>query len=109
MDLDEERRVRQESTVPVFPEVTTPLYKGSDYSFTLQAVMEMQKAVGQLTEAVKTLSEHSKDQAKKLDRISHIIYAAGAVLAIGIVIGGFLLTTLKELLINYFNSNPLPR
>jgi hypothetical protein len=71
-----------------------PAYPGSDYSFTLQAVMEMQKSVGQLTQAVQTLTEESKQQRAKLDRISHIIYAAGAVIT---VVGGMIVFLVNKL------------
>jgi len=49
--------------------------------------MELQKTVGQLTQAVNTLTDQQKEQAKKLDGISHKIYAAIVVL---LVIGGIL-------------------
>jgi hypothetical protein len=52
--------------------------------------MEMQKTVGQLTQAVNTLTDQQKEQAKKLDAISHKIYAAIAVLvAIGAILTFF--------------------
>ncbi len=79
---------RPDITTPRFPETTPPTtYPGSDYSFTLQTVMELQKTVGQLTQAVNTLTDQQKEQAKKLDGISHKIYAAIVVL---LVIGGIL-------------------
>jgi hypothetical protein len=70
-----------ESGPPKMPS-TNPPYPSSDYSFTLQAVMEMQRALGQLTEAVSTLKVESKDNREKLNTISHKIYAATAILAI---------------------------
>jgi hypothetical protein len=87
---------------PRFPE-TTPTalrqYPGSDYSFTLQAVMHLQEAVGQLREAVGTLKEQSKQHGEKLDKISHTIYAASAVLVVLGSIVGFLLNKGIDLLI----------
>ena len=44
--------------------------------------MELQKSTGQLTQAVVTLTDQSKEQGKRLDSISHRMYAATAVLAV---------------------------
>jgi hypothetical protein len=63
-------------------ESTPPQYSTTDYSFTLQAVMELQKSVGALTEAVNTLKAQVGKQADKLDKISHRVYAFGVVIAI---------------------------
>lgn len=74
----------------------------TDYSFTLQAVMELQKAVGALTEAVNTLKVQTDKQATKLDSISHRIYAFGVVIALAAFIANFfapsILAGLKTLL-----------
>jgi len=52
--------------------------------------MNMQHTMGKLTEAVNGLKENQAEQRKKLDRISHQIYAAIAVLTlIGAVIWFF--------------------
>ncbi len=74
------------------PQTTPQAYPPSDYSFTLQSIMEMQKTLGQLTQAVTTLTEESKKSSTKLDQISHKIYAAevvGGLLVL--IIGGALL------------------
>ncbi len=66
-----------------FPETTPPAqFLLSDYSFTLQTIMELQKAVGALTQAVTTLTNEVAEQGRLLDRISHRVYAAGVVLAV---------------------------
>jgi type VI protein secretion system component VasK len=44
--------------------------------------MKMQHSMGELTEAVKGLKERQAEQAKKLDRISHQMYAAIVVLTL---------------------------
>jgi len=85
--------------LPKFPETTPPQYRGSDYSFTLQAVLELQKSVGQLQEAVGTLKEQGKQHAENLDKISLRIYAATAVLIVLGTIIGFLLNKGVDLLI----------
>jgi hypothetical protein len=42
-------------------------------------MMEVQRSVGALNQAVTTLGEDSKDHGKKLNRISHIMYSVGVV------------------------------
>ena len=42
----------------------------------------MRESIGGLKQAVEILTSQSKDQAKKLDTLSHRMYAAGAVLAV---------------------------
>jgi hypothetical protein len=60
------------------PQTTPPQeHIVSDHSgFILQSVLEMQKTLGQLTQAVTTLTEESKKSSTKLDDISHKVYAA---------------------------------
>ncbi len=66
-------------------------YPAHDYTaFTFQAIMEMQKSIGQLTQAVTTLTEESKRRGETLDRISHKVYAAQVV----VVIAGAILASL---------------
>jgi hypothetical protein len=72
----------KESSPGSLPESTPPRYPMTDYSFTLQVVMELQKSVGALTEAVNTLKVQGEKHATKLDSISHRIYAFGAIIAI---------------------------
>jgi len=76
-------------SVPTQSPQTTPQdYILSDHSFTLQSIMEMQKVLGQLTQAVTTLTEESKKNSTKLDEISHKIYAAEVVGGLLVLIGG---------------------
>lgn len=65
-----------------FPVPPPPGFRADDHSWVLQTVMEIQKSMGQLTQAVTTLTEQSKDQREKLDSISHRVYAAAAVLTV---------------------------
>ncbi|PIU52594.1 MAG: hypothetical protein COS90_10630 [Deltaproteobacteria bacterium CG07_land_8_20_14_0_80_60_11] len=76
-------------SVPTQSPQTTPQdYLLSDHSFTLQAMMEMQKVLGQLTQAVITLTEESKKNSTKLDEISHKVYAAQVTIKIiGAILG----------------------
>ncbi len=55
-------------------------YPATEHSWTLQTVFELQKTVGQLTQAVSTLTEQQRGFSAKLDRISHQMYAAIAIL-----------------------------
>ena len=80
----------QIETTPEFPQTPPSRYQMTDYSFTLQAIMEMQKTVGGLTEAVGTLKKLTEKQGEKLDKISHRIYAAGVLITIAVPIVAFL-------------------
>lgn len=58
-----------------------------DYSYVLEIVMHMQETMGRLSEAVDGLKEKQTEQGKKLDRLSHQIYAAIVIL---LLLGGIL-------------------
>jgi hypothetical protein len=93
------RNPQRESGPPTTPQRfpdTTPSFPSSDYSFTLQAVMEMQKAVGALTEAVTALQKQSIAHDGKLDGIGQDVHTAkitvriiGAVLLGAIAFAGW--------------------
>jgi hypothetical protein len=68
-------------------------------------VFELQKTVGQLTQAVETLTEQSRDNGKKLDRMSHVLYAAGVVLALILGVGGWVLKIASDVAVGYFNTH----
>lgn len=83
---------------------STPPYASPGHDFTLQAIMELQKSNGQLTEAVNSLKTSIDKQDSKLDKleikmsgVTHKIYAATIVLAICLVVGGFLVNKLWDL------------
>ncbi len=61
-----------------------------DYSYTVELVARIENQLGRLTEAIDSLKLQTTKQGEKLDKISHIIYAAGAVGTILVVIVGFL-------------------
>jgi hypothetical protein len=76
-------------TVPTrFPDTTPPLPSG-DYSYTVELVGTIQNQLGRLTQAVETLTKELTEVRKKVDRLSHIVYAAGVVGTIIVVIVGF--------------------
>jgi hypothetical protein len=73
-----------------------PPSEGEEHSFTLQAVMELQKAVGHLTARIDELVKKVENQSDKLNSISHQIYAAWAILILLGIVGGFLLNHLWD-------------
>lgn len=102
---------RQNQPNPGTPEpyigTTTPSTAGLiDHSFTLQAIMELQKSNGNLTGAVSALKQSIDKLDNKLDKIeekvsgvTHKIYAAGVVLAILVCLGGFIINKAWDLMI----------
>jgi hypothetical protein len=92
---------------PGSPPQTTPIvYPRSDHSFTLQTIMELQRAVGSLDATLKSVKE-SVDRMdgrlasveEKLSGVTHKIYAAGVVLAILVAIGGFVVNKASDVAI----------
>lgn len=65
----------------------TPPPQPVDWSWSLQMIMELQKTVGALSKSVETLAAQAEKHDRKLDQISHRIYAAAALL---VVIGAVL-------------------
>src|SRR5579863_3029315 len=91
MSAREDRERSREGPPQRMAETTPPEYPSRDYAFpTLQAVIEMQKTLGQLGQAIHTLTEQVKDNDKKLDKIALVVYSAGAVIAVLGTIGGFI-------------------
>lgn len=86
---------------PPLPSATTPppisgtpaIYPGNSYDFTLQVVIEMQKSLGELTQAVKSLCEDQRELKKTVDYHGKVIYAA---LALGSVLGALFLWLLNR-------------
>ena len=91
---------------------TTPQsFVTSEYSFLLQMVMELQKSTGQLTEAVNSLKLAIENQnsrynriEEKLSGVTHKIYAAGVVLAILLVVGGWFFNKAWDLMVKQLTS-----
>lgn len=81
-----------ETTPKQFPEVVPPSYADTvGNGWVVESMMQMQQAVGELKATTHHLTSASDKSSSKLDRISHVIFAAGVVLAIILAIGGFLL------------------
>ncbi|TAL87487.1 MAG: hypothetical protein EPN46_03890 [Candidimonas sp.] len=90
-------------------------YGAPGHDFTLQTIMELQKSVGALGATITSLTQSVAEHTTKVDRIedhlqkkiedigdkvssmSHKIYAAGVVLAILVVIGGWMVNKSWEL------------
>lgn len=80
------------------PSVTPPFSGSHDHSFTLQAIMELQKSNGQVSADIKTLTASIDKLSGKVEKIedkvsavTHKLYAAGVVLAILLVVGGWII------------------
>ena len=82
-----DRPSRARQTTPNVLPSTTPPAVSSDYSFVLPTLMELQKEVGKLNQAVSTVNDELKVQRAKLDKIGKQVYAAIVVL---VVIGSIL-------------------
>jgi hypothetical protein len=79
--MAKEKDSARETTPQRFAETTPPpVYRGSDYDFVLQGVFDIQKSIGKLEQAVQNLTDQQKEQGKKLDALSHKIYAAIAII-----------------------------
>jgi hypothetical protein len=72
-------------TTPRYPETTPPLSPSPDFTWVLETVMSMHGSMGKLTEAVESLKTTQTEQGRKIDGISHRVYAAMVLL---ILIGG---------------------
>ena len=86
-----------DTTPGQFPEVVPPSYAETvQTGWVVESMMQVQQTLGELKAMTKHLTEESTRHGAKLDRISHIIFAAGAVLAVLMSIGGFLLDKLWD-------------
>jgi len=106
-----------QSTIPFFP--TTPegyptvppsvAYPSGDYSYTLEVVMEMQKTLGQLTQAIATLTEQGKEHGRKLEDACKDIHAAKVVVGVVcalVVAASTVLGFIAKAAIDYFSRMP---
>ena len=60
---------------------------GPDHSFTLQAIMEVQKSVGSLENAIKALSERVDRQQRTINWMARVLWmAVGAALILGWIV-----------------------
>ena len=106
---DRPQHEKEAVTPPRMPDTTPPAYPSGDYTYTLEVVMGMQKTLGELTQAVKGLTDQVKDQGVKVDASSKDIHAAkvvvgvlGALLVAGATVFGFI----AKAAIDYFSRIP---
>ena len=72
---------------------------GPDHSFTLQAIMEVQKSVGSLENAIKALSEQVDRQQRTINWMARVLWmAAGAALVLGPLITWVVTNRFDEIL-----------
>lgn len=75
-----------ETTPTSFPE-TTPRYAQSGHDFTLQAVIEMQRSIGELSAKTDRLIADVKSQGDKIDSVRiTLAWAAGGAAVVGFLI-----------------------
>lgn len=77
----ERSKPEAQATQPSEFAVTSPQPSG-DYTYTLEVVMGMQKTLGELTQAVRSLTEQVKDQGVKVDASCKDIHAAKVVVGV---------------------------
>jgi hypothetical protein len=78
-------------TTPRQPTVPPAEYLGHEHSFTLQMVTQLHGSVGELKAEVRGLLKQAETQETKLDKISHQISNARAVIiVVSILISGCL-------------------
>jgi hypothetical protein len=96
----------QEEGVPRdFPEVTSDQYARSvGGSHQTEMLMQIQMTLGELKTTVQHLKEASDNQARKVEEHGKYLFAAGVVLAIGLAVGGFFLSGIKDLLMIYLEN-----
>ena len=100
MSAREDKERGRETSPGKLPDTTPQVFPGPNYDFILQIVFEMQKTVGQLTQAVNTLTDQQKSLSEKLDKISHKIYPAIVVLLLVGTILGFFAKGINDLIVH---------
>jgi hypothetical protein len=93
------RSSKSGATTPEAYPTTAPQLPSGDYSYILEIVMGMQRTLGKIEQAVDTLTTDSRENIRKVSRLSHIIYAAGVVVLIAVAIFSFTANKLADALI----------
>jgi hypothetical protein len=78
------------------PENAPAYQHPADHQWNLQFLLDLKGSVASLGEKISGLTEKVEDQGKKLNTISHQIYAAWAILIVFGIIGGFLINHLWD-------------
>jgi hypothetical protein len=96
-----------ETTPKQFPEVKPTAYtEAVATTFLVESMMQMQKSIGEMSSTMSHLTNTVDGHGKKLDRISHIIFAAGVVLAICAAVLGFVINKIWDSLIALLTRLP---
>lgn len=82
-----------------------PSFHQPGHDFTLQAVMDMQKTLAALSVSVDHLITSESKTCEKVARVEKVMYAAGVVLVISLAIGGWLVSTAKEIAMKYVDAS----
>ncbi len=96
MDRPSRPETEREATPKQFPETTPTYQQAVGATWLTEAVMQMQASMGELKSDVKHLTSASEKHSSKLDKISHRVYAAGAVIVVLAAIGGFILNKIWD-------------
>lgn len=62
----------------------------------IETLLDIQRSLGVLTAQVENLRAASSTHDSKLDRLSHTVFAAGAVVAVLTALGGFVLSRIWD-------------
>ncbi len=89
------------------PSDGAPSYSVSN-ALVVESLMQIQKSLGLLIAQVETLKDSSGKQEQKLDRLSHAVYAASAVVAVLAALGGFLLNKVWDGVAQLLHTFPPP-
>ena len=88
-----------------------PTNVGADHSFTLQAIMDLAKSMGQVVESINGMSKRIDDLSGRIEKleekvssITHKLYAAGIVMAISVAVGGFVINKASDLAVGVINK-----
>lgn len=91
--------------VSVNPPSPIPL-AALDQSFVLQIMLDLKASVAVLKESSDNLKEQSKEQGRKLDKISHQVYAALVVLILIGGILGFFAKGINDIIVHRLEASP---
>lgn len=84
-----------DQTPPKMPE-GPPTLSHLDHSWSLQAIMEMQKTLGELSASIKSLETAVNKQAAAIGNIKLILAGAAGAVTVILAVGGFIIDKLGD-------------
>lgn len=88
----------KETTPTSFAETTPPKFAQPGHDFTLQAVIEMQKSIGELSAKTDRLISDVKSHGEKIDGIRlTLAWVAGGAAVVGVIVGATITFAAKYL------------